>query len=357
VSGNPYKSLQDRAFWRRAVSAVDRHLVDPVVVAKFTIDANARVATAGSCFAQHIARQLQSIGCNYYVTEEDGALSEEESRRRNYRVFSARYGNIYTARQLNQLVDEAFGQRTPVESAWRRPDGRFVDPFRPNIEPDGFASVEDVRRERAGHLACVRRMFENADVFVFTLGLTEAWRSRADGSVYPLAPGVIAGEFDESAHEFVNFGVADVEQDLHGFLARVWQVNPNLKVLLTVSPVPLIATYGDRHVLAASTYSKSVLRVAAETLSRSDDFVDYFPSYEIITGSFNRGRYFEDDCRQVNAQGVAHAMRCFVENYLETGRSAASRAAQASATRVAVGGGSGAEDVVCDEESIDQINR
>ena len=356
MSGNPYRSLQDRNFWRRAVSAVDRHLVDPVVAAKFTIDASARVATAGSCFAQHIARQLQSIGCNYYVTEEDRALTEEESLRRNYRVFSARYGNIYTARQLIQLIDEAYGQRTPVEPAWRRADGRFVDPFRPNIEPDGFASVEDVRRERAGHLACVRQMFENADVFVFTLGLTEAWRSQADGSVFPLAPGVVAGDYSESAHEFVNFGVADVEQDMHGFLARVRQVNPNLKVLLTVSPVPLIATYSDRHVLAASTYSKSVLRVAAETLSRSHDYVDYFPSYEIITGSFNRGRYYEDDGRQVNAQGVAHAMRCFVDNYLDAGRSAAGRARD-SASSAPAHGGLGADDVVCDEESIDQINR
>lgn len=354
MSDNPYTSLSEAHFWRRAVSTVDRHRLDPVLAPKFTIDRSARVATAGSCFAQHIARQLQSIGCHYYVTEDDATLTPEERLRRNYRVFSARYGNLYTARQLLQLFDETFGQRTPTDIAWRRADGRWVDPMRPNIEPDGFESVDALRADRRRHLARVREMFEHADVFVFTLGLTEAWRSRADGSVYPLAPGVVGGDYREAEHEFVNFGVAEVEQDLRAFLDRARRVNPGLKLLLTVSPVPLIATYSDRHVLAASTYSKSVLRVAAETLSRSDDGVDYFPSYEIITGSFNRGRYYEDDYRQVNAQGVAHAMRCFVDNYLEPKRSGAENLHEAAVSSAV---GRAAADVVCDEESIDQINR
>ena len=50
----------------------------------------------------------------------------------------------------------------------------------------------------------VREMFERLDVFVFTLGLTEAWRSRIDGAVYPLAPDVVAGKMGQAAHEFVN---------------------------------------------------------------------------------------------------------------------------------------------------------
>ena len=34
--------------------------------------------------------------------------------------------------------------------------------------------------------------FRDLDVFVFTLGLTEAWVAKADGAVFPLAPGVVS---------------------------------------------------------------------------------------------------------------------------------------------------------------------
>src|SRR3546814_5220395 len=71
--------------------------------------------------------------------------------------------------------------------------------------------------------------------------------------------------------------------------------------LLTVSPVPLIATYEPEHVLCATTYSKSVLRVAATMLARGREWVDYYPSYEIITGSYNRSVYYESDYRGVNS--------------------------------------------------------
>jgi hypothetical protein len=98
-----------------------------------------------------------------------------------------------------------------------------------------------------------------------------------------------------------------------------------------------------------------VLRVAAESMSRSYDWVDYFPSYEIITGSFNRGMYYEDDCRQVNAQGVSHAMRCFLDNYVDLGEGRPPAAKPAASMRAEMTPGT--TDVVCDEESIDQINR
>lgn len=103
--------------------------VDPVVKPQFTLRREDQIATAGSCFAQHISRALQTKGFSYLITEP----GEEE---RNYGVYPARFGNIYTARQLLQLFQRAFGLFAPAEAAWRSGD-RFVDPFRPQIEPRG----------------------------------------------------------------------------------------------------------------------------------------------------------------------------------------------------------------------------
>ncbi|MBN8952646.1 MULTISPECIES: GSCFA domain-containing protein [unclassified Rhizobium] len=348
---NPYADIESYQLWRRSVARIETHLFDPVVNPKFHLDRATRIATAGSCFAQHISRQLQHIGFHYFVPENGEGLPESERVRRNFGVFSGRYGNLYTARQLLQLFEEAFEGREPVERAWLRADGRYVDPYRPQIEPDGFESAQAVAEARSLHLAGVRSVFTQADVLVFTLGLTEAWRSKVDGSVFPLAPGVVAGSFDPERHEFVNFSVADVEADLLTFLGKLKDKNPRIKLLLTVSPVPLIATYENRSVLVSTTYSKSVLRVVADQVVSRFEWVDYFPSYEIITGSYAGGLYYEADYREVNSRGVAHAMRCFVKNYTSDLSAATRRDAEAPAMTIEPT----RRDIICDEEAIDAI--
>lgn len=311
----PYSNLPDHHFWRRSIASMPVHQLDPVVKTRFRIDPDDRIATAGSCFAQHIARRLRLLG-DYYLVAEDGAHRPEAERAdRQYGLFSARYGNIYTAAQLWQLWQQAYGEAGPSETAWQGRDGGWVDPFRPTVET--FASPEAVAADRQVHLAAVRRLFETCDILVFTLGLTEGWRARADGAVYPLAPGVAGGTYDPAAHEFVNFTVPEVEESLGRFLEAVKARNPRLRVILTVSPVPLAATFEDRSVLVSTTYSKAVLRVAAETMFRRFDWVDYFPSYEIITGSPTGGLYYAEDDREVGPLGVAHVMRLFQQHYID----------------------------------------
>lgn len=347
MSSNPYRELADHHFWRRAVAGVERFRLDPVVETRFQIEKTARVATAGSCFAQHISKAIANIGFNYFVTEAGLDMVAEERTRQNYGVFSARYGNIYTSRQLLQLFQECFEGRDVAEKIWERGDGRYVDALRPRICPEGFASEDEVREARASHIKAVRRMLRDCDVFVFTLGLTECWKSRIDGTVYPLAPGVSGGQFDEKRHAFVNLTIDDVMPDMKAFLAGLKRVNPEVKVVLTVSPVPLIATYENQHALVATTYSKSVLRVAAEMLKVGHDWVEYFPSYEIITGNYSDSVYFDADYRGVNHLGVAHAMRCFLEHFTaggEAGRKVPCVEIDPAGT-----------EIVCDEEAIAAI--
>jgi hypothetical protein len=322
LATHPYKTLPDRAFWRKSVSRPHPDDVDPVSDFNLKITSDMRVATAGSCFAQHIARHLQGAGFNYYVAETGHPILPEDLRKKHgYGTFSARYANIYTARQLRQLIERATGQFTPEEPAWIDADGTVRDPFRPAIQPGNFISVAEMEADRRQHLATVREMLETLDVFVFTLGLTECWESRADGAVFPLCPGVEGGRFDEERYAFRNQTLDEVVADMQGALALLSELNPKAQVILTVSPVPLMATAApDRHVLTATTYSKSVLRVAAETLRTNNEHVHYFPSYEVITGSYARGRYFAEDLRNVTEEGVSHVMRLFLQHATEGGQ-------------------------------------
>jgi len=354
---NPYKSLPDYAFWRRSVAQIRPEDVDPVVNAPFQISKTDKVATAGSCFAQHIARYLKNSGFTYFVAEPAHPFAPPHlAKEYGYGEFTARYGNIYTSKQLLQLFDRAYGNLVPKESFWKNEAGDFIDPYRPNIQPGGFNCELELEVDRKQHLAAVRKTFEELDVFVFTLGLTETWVSKDENMAFPLCPGVVAGEFDREKYSFVNLSVAEVTKDMNRFIEKLRSVNPTAKVILTVSPVPLIATMEDRHVLTSTTYSKSVLRVAAEEIQNNFENVAYFPSYEIITGNFSRGRYFAQDCRSVLELGVRHVMTLFLKHYTELSKETSQKpyAQEISESEKHMLEMERLVEVNCDEISLDQ---
>jgi hypothetical protein len=318
--GNPYNGLPDHQFWRRSVEQVSPPDLDPVLAAPFRIAPTDKVATAGSCFAQHIARTLVAHGFHYLVTERGDDLSTEVQQDRQFGVFSARFGNVYTARQLRQLLEMALGDApSPQGLVWPREDGRWLDGLRPYIEPDGFDDEAQALASRQQMLACTSDMFQGCDVLVFTLGLTEAWHRTADGVVLPLAPGVASWFAPMDEFAFVNFSHEQVLADMRAFLWLLKSVNPKVRVVLTVSPVPLVATYEQRSVMASTAYSKAVLRTVAQELVNEFAWVAYFASYEVITAAPNAGKYFAADWRNVTPEGVAHVMGLFMKHFASGG--------------------------------------
>jgi len=116
---HPYTSLPPKAFWRKSVGGLKPSNVDPVGKFDLKIGRETKVATAGSCFAQHIARHLRQSGFNYFVAEPGHPILPQKARdANNYGLFSCRYGNIYTARQLRQLMERSCGRFEPREDVW-----------------------------------------------------------------------------------------------------------------------------------------------------------------------------------------------------------------------------------------------
>lgn len=345
---HPYSDIPDHQRWSRAAAGRDSAEIDPVSKPPFMIQPKAKVVSAGSCFAQHVARHLREFGRPCFETEPAHPLLPQEiAAAYSYGVYSARFGNIYTSRQLLQLWRRATGVFQPTEDVWEQ-DGAWYDPFRPTIQPGGFRSREEFEADRRQHLAAVRTAFEKMDYFIFTLGLTECWVSSVDGAAFPLCPGVAAGTFDPERHKFINLGVDEVVADLTAFIDEIRQVNPRLRVILTVSPVPLAATAEPRHVVSATSYSKSVLRVAAEQLTQLP-LVYYFPSYEIVTGG--GPSWLAADRRSVLEPVVSHVMSLFFSHLVAGGTDAAMKAPPADdflAQSQAI------IDTMCDEALLDR---
>ncbi len=308
---NPYVDLPVTAFWKTAIAQKNLLAIDQLWQPKIEIPARKPIVTAGSCFAQHIGKALARNGFNWHDAEPaPRGMSDEMARKFNYGIFSFRTGNIYTTSLLRQWVEWAFGVQPVPDEVWQDGD-RFYDPWRPVVEPNGFASAEEVRVSRQGTVDAVKRALTKASVFVFTLGLTESWKNKETGLHYPMCPGTAAGTFDADKHVFENLKHRDIFSDLITALHLIRKHNSSIRILLTVSPVPLTATASGQHVLTATTFSKSTLRSVAGEVAARGQWIDYFPSYEIITAPAFRGTFFAPNMREVAPEGVAFVMKSF----------------------------------------------
>ena len=312
--GHPYEDLALKSYWRTGVVDRSAHPTTDYATPKWPITRSDAITTAGSCFAQHIGNRLRARGYNVVDAEPAPALLPSDQHLRfRYGVYSARSGNIYTPRQLLMLIREAFGEIESYPEVWRMGD-RFVDPLRPTIDPDGHLTPAAVRAHRAQHLKKVRELFSGTELMVLTLGLTETWEDAGTGHALPVCPGTVAGDFDPGRHVFRNYSFSDIYADLVAVRERLRHYGraPDLRILLTVSPVPLTATASNAHVMVATAYSKSVLRAAAGQMTAEFGDVDYFPSYEIVSNPWNAMPRYEPNMRSVSSDAVDLVMQTFM---------------------------------------------
>ena len=355
----PYSDLPAKAFWRSAVAEAGIFGLEDLWTSKWELPADARFSTFGSCFAQHISAALASRKMNWFNAEPAPKRTPPAlARDFNYGVFSARTGNVYTAAQLRYLVGLADGSVTAgAADIWPevfKGGERFWDSLRPAIEPRGFASAEELILSRAATARAFRRAVAETDVFVFTLGLTEGWRNSRTGQPYPMCPGTLAGSFDPALHEFYPARYPAIHDDLEAAFAAMRVLNPELRILLTVSPVPLTATASGDHVLKSTTYSKSTLRAVAGDFAADAEWIDYFPSYEIISGAPARAMFFEPNMRSVSPHGVNYVMTHFFaglqmnKERKYTGPDEDEERDRAAEEAMA------AEDIICEEMTLDR---
>jgi len=345
---NPYQQQPARSFWRQAVQGKENDgFFKDLWVSKFPISKQTRFVTFGSCFAQHFSKWLVGNGFSWVDGETvPDVLTSDAGLEQGYGIFSVRTGNIYTVAILKQWIQLALGTAT-VHPEIAVKEGAFYDTLRPLISTSGFGSESALISARELTYSSLIKAICDSDIFVFTLGLTEGWESQS-GYAYAMCPGTELGVFDAEKHLFKNYSYDAILKDLNTTLELIKQINPKIRFILTVSPVPLTATASAEHVLSATTYSKSVLRAVAGFLHQTRADVDYFPSYELITSPPMRGAYFESNMRSVRPEGVEFVMQHFSRGIGEkSSHASVSKAVSVPPQRAA------SSDVFCDDILLD----
>lgn len=251
------------------------------------IEHDTKVLTFGSCFAGNIARYLSNAG--YSLAAQQGTEDKQ-----NVYVISCNEGivNTFTMRQMFEWM---YLDKRPETTLWHEKSVA------------AYAFTEENRQDTLA-------LFKDTEVFIITVGLSEVWYDKETGGVYSRA--IPRAEYDENRHAFRVSTVEENEENLEVVVNLIREHHPKAKIVVTLSPVPLIATFRPVSCISASSVSKAVLRVAIDQLMRkqgNDGVLHYWPSYEIVTNGFADS--FKPDNRHVREEILDYIMGLFERNY------------------------------------------
>lgn len=162
----------------------------------------------------------------------------------------------------------------------------------------------------------VHRNIGHADVLIVTLGLIETWYDLLTETYLNFTPSeILAGNLSR-----FECRITDYDENLAALRGLVTYLrshySEDLKVIVTVSPVPLSVTFAGMDVAQANTLSKATLRTVAQAYVDSDPLADYFPSYEMVMLTDPALAWYPDH-RHVQRKTVDRIVRAFADNYIQ----------------------------------------
>jgi len=209
------------------------------------IQATSRIVTFGSCFADNFARYLQERGVHAF----NAWIGENfNSPMTNFRMLTSKY-----------RFDESTGKYCLADESQRI-----------------ISKALDEQKLFYHLFGQMRESLRRADFLVMTVGNSLCARD-SEGRIYPYLEGFIAGV----KHELMQ--VDEVVQFLHGTIDEVLNINPNIHIIITLSPIAIHGALGMNPILA-DCISKSNNRIAIHRVIEMFDPISltYFPSFEII---------------------------------------------------------------------------
>src|SRR6266581_6418277 len=284
----------------------------PQVDPKFKLRREDKFYAIGSCFARGLEHSL----ANYKIAVESAApeFAKFQPAKRGVSAlgFTNKYNTYSILNELRWALDP--DAEFPRDSVVQLTNTTWYDPHtNPTLE---FVSLEETLERRALIQAVTKRI-QSCRAVIVTLGLAEVWRDVHADVFVNCTP--IPSLFKTQPNRFV-FHVTGFTENwanleaIHELLSRYG--HPDFRIVVTVSPVPLMNTFSTMDIVVANTWAKSLLRALAQEWAAAHPNVDYFPSYEIVQNS-DRATVWEHDRRHVKGAGVQHIMDLFLRNYLE----------------------------------------
>ena len=265
--------------------AIEKYILHGWTPEKPFISKDTKVVAFGSCFAREITQWLAKRKYNL-LTSKEGP---------NKNIYAVEFGEgLVSTYTLLQQFEWSLEGKTFDTELWH------------GYDKEAHGYDESIR-------ARTEAMFQQADVFIITLGLSEIWYDEVSGDVFWRA--VPSDKFDPSRHKFRVATVSENRQNIERMIEVIRKHRPDSKIIFSLSPIPLVATFRANSCLTSNAASKASLRAAVDEIMRAEDSpkdVFYWPSYELVMDGFHE-RWLEDR-RHIKPE-ILHYMLTLFETY------------------------------------------
>ncbi len=245
-----------------------------------------QITAFGSCFAANISNWLAARNYNI-LTKDEGS-------------------NAYVVKCGEGMVN-SFVIRQQFE--WAFEGKKFEEELWHGYSAESYGYDETIRQQTLD-------IFSKTDLFILTFGLSEVWYDEVTGGVFWRS--IPQDAYDPSRHKFRVTSVEENKDNIRAIYDLIRKHRPDAKIITTLSPVPLIATFRPVSCISANSVSKAVLRVALDELMRElgdDGYLHYWPSYEIVSDVFHLP--FKQDRRHLPRAVLDFIMMLFEQVWCE----------------------------------------
>ena len=170
--------------------------------------------------------------------------------------------------------------------------------------PDKQATLDRMnQRIVMGHDA-----LKDARLLTITLGTAIVYRLKSTGEIVANCHKVPQHEFERKMAT-----VDEITRELDTMIVKLRDLNPELRIIFTVSPIRHIADG-----LATNSLSKAMLHVSIhEAIVSHRDYCDYFPAYEIMMDDLRDYRFYASDMVHPSDVAVEYIWQAFQATYLD----------------------------------------
>jgi hypothetical protein len=258
----------------------------PIPEYSFDLSHSDKVFSVGSCFAQHMADRLLHY---------------------KFSCTSNPYGTLFHPIPLLQnLTDALKGSETDEELFLEREDAVFHYSCHSSIWAD---SKEGLKNELQGLQPSVAKDIKVSKLLILTFGTAFLYKLTSSKKA-------VANCHKQPKNTFTKglSSPVEIQAIFQSFYTELKKQNPQIQILLTVSPVRHI-----RDGVHQNNVSKSALLLACEEIQNTFEDVHYFPAYEIVLDELRDYRFFEKDRVHPNEEARDYVWAKFSEALLNRG--------------------------------------
>ena len=253
-----------------------------VTPAATTLNLTNQVITQGSCFADAIGQRLHAFKVNSLANP---------------------FGVIYNPESIHKVLEYAiFNEGLPAHTYLSHNDVFLNYNFHSEfsaLHKDGLVT------RLLNTIGTAHYFLKNTDWIVLTYGTAWVYRRKDTGEVVANCHKMPAASFAKSL-----MTPEEVVASFRNFYASLKKFNPNIRIILTVSPV--------RHIkdsLVLNSVSKAVLLMACHTITSEFDDAEYFPAYEMMMDDLRDYRFYKQDMLHPTAEAEDYIWEKFMERY------------------------------------------